>query len=60
MQRSLRDDVKSAFGVFLGVALGGLVFDPGHPELLLVSAATVVVVTAVMNLVRQGLRRREP
>ena len=59
MERSLRDDVKAACGVLLGAALGVLIFDPGHPQRLVVLAVAAVLFTAILNVVRRSMRRSD-
>ena len=56
MQRTLSDDLKWALFVLIGVTLGYLVFGGGEISLLVGSAAGVVLVIVVLNVVRR-LRR---
>jgi hypothetical protein len=59
MERTLWYDVKSGCLLLLGVALGVLVFNPDQPWPVAVSAATLVVITAVRQVVRRVMLRRE-
>ena len=59
MERTLWYDVKSGCGVLLGVALGVLLLTPDQPWLVAVSAATLVVITAVRQVVRRVMLRQE-
>ena len=59
MERSLRDDVKVAFFVLLGVTVGYLVFGADDSDVLLGALVGLVAVTVVLNVLRRVRLRRK-
>jgi uncharacterized membrane protein YfcA len=59
MERSLRDDVKVAFGTLLGATLGWLTFARGHPDLLVGSFVGFVIAMAGLGVFRYVRLRRK-
>jgi hypothetical protein len=53
MERSLRDDLKVAFFVFLGAVAAYLLFGADDPGLLIGTAVGLAAVTILLNVVRR-------